>query len=168
MHWDLQQLFRLHSKELLRFLRRRGASEENAADLMQDAFVRLAGIEPAGGAAVTNPRAYLFRISRNLSIDHARTLAIQNRYMQPGQPDDVADLTPSVETAIDFRQRVERLERVIAQLPERQREVFLLHKYEELSHSEIASRLGISKSMVEKHMIKALAYLRDNLTDLMK
>lgn len=166
MHWDLQQLFRRHSKELLRFLRRNGVSEDTAADLMQDAFLRLATINPAAGAAISNPRAYLFRISRNLSIDHIRSMAVQNRYTQPGLPTEIAELKPSAETEVDFKQRVTRLGRAIETLPERQREVFLLHKYDELSHSEIAERLGISKSMVEKHMMKALAHLRDSLGDI--
>ncbi|WP_454856410.1 RNA polymerase sigma factor [Rhizobium binxianense] len=166
MHWDLQQLFRRHSKELLRFLRRSGVSEDTAADLMQDAFLRLAAINPATGGVIGNPRAYLFRISRNLSIDHTRSLAIQNRYVQSGLPEEVVEARPSAETEVDFRQRIHRLERAIETLPERQREVFLLHKYEELSHAEIAERLGISKSMVEKHMMKALAHLRDSLGDL--
>jgi DNA-directed RNA polymerase specialized sigma24 family protein len=41
--------------------------------------------------------------------------------------------------------------------------VFLLHKFEGLSHADIATRLGISKNMVEKHIIKALAHCRDRL-----
>lgn len=167
MHWDLQQLFRRHSKELLRFLRRSGVSEDTAADLVQDAFLRLASINPATGGAIGNPRAYLFRISRNLSIDHIRSLTTQNRYVQSGLPaDEIAEIRPSAETEVDFKQRINRLERAIETLPERQREVFLLHKYEELSHAEIAERLGVSKSMVEKHMMKALAHLRDSLGDL--
>ncbi|KKX27167.1 RNA polymerase sigma factor [Rhizobium sp. LC145] len=167
MHWDLQQLFRRHSKELLRFLRRSGVSEDTASDLVQDAFLRLAAMSPAAGEVVGNPRAYLFRISRNLSIDHARAHAVQSRYIQPGLPAEIAEAKPSAELEVDFKQRVARLERAIQTLPERQRQVFLLHKYEELSHAEIAERLGISKSMVEKHVMKALVHLRDSLADLL-
>ena len=58
-----------------------------------------------------------------------------------------------------------RLERAIDDLPRRQREVILLHKFEGLSYSAIAERLGISKNTVMVHMMRALAHCRDRLAD---
>ncbi|MNL68404.1 putative RNA polymerase sigma factor FecI [compost metagenome] len=73
----------------------------------------------------------------------------------------------SVDRVIDYRQRLAALERVIADLPSRQREVFLMHKFDGLSHSEIAAELGITRSAVEKLIMKALAACRDRLDGLL-
>lgn len=167
MHWDLHKLFRRHSQELLRFLRRNGVSDDVAPDLMQDAFLRLASAHKPGDTVVSNPRAYLFQVSRNLVIDHARSITVQKRVFVADVPADIPAMQPSPETEADFRQRMERLGQAVAQLPARQREVFLLHKFDEMTHSEIAVHLGISKSMVEKHMIKALIRLRESMDDLL-
>lgn len=72
MAWDIQALFRRHAKDITRSLCRRGLSEETAADIMQDTFVRVLTAVPSDGAAVQNPKAYLYRVSRNLSINHHR------------------------------------------------------------------------------------------------
>lgn len=166
MGWDLNKLFKSHSNELLRFIRRAGVPEEEAPDLVQDAFLRLATTHD-GQASIANPRAYLFRVSRNLVTDHARARAVRQRYTQADAPTNVAAPAPPPEVAMDYRRMVQKLEGALAELSYRQREVFLLHKFEELSHTEISVRLGISRSMVEKHMMKALLNLRTELGDML-
>ncbi|MFK4772326.1 MULTISPECIES: RNA polymerase sigma factor [Rhizobium/Agrobacterium group] len=166
MGWDLHKLFKSHSSELMRFIRRAGVPEDDAPDLLQDAFLRLATTHD-GQASIANPRAYLFKVSRNLVTDHARARAVRQRYSQADAPTDVVAPAPPPEAAIDYRRMVQKLEGALAGLSDRQREVFLLHKFEELSHSEISVRLGISRSMVEKHMMRALLNLRTELGDML-
>lgn len=67
------------------------------------------------------------------------------------------------DAALERRERLRLLAHAIAELPPRRREVFLLHKIDGLSHSQVAERLGISRSKVEKHVMKALAHCRDRL-----
>ncbi|RYG95479.1 MAG: RNA polymerase sigma factor [Alphaproteobacteria bacterium] len=164
--WDLNKLFKSHSNELLRFIRRAGVPEEEAPDLVQDVFLRLATTHD-GQDSIANPRAYLFRVSRNLVTDHARARAVRQRYTQADAPTNVAAPAPPPEAAMDYRRMVQKLEGALAELSYRQREVFLLHKFEELSHTEISVRLGISRSMVEKHMMRALLNLRTELGDML-
>ncbi len=164
--WDLHKLFKSHSNELIRFIRRAGVREDDACDLLQDAFLRLVTTHD-GQASIANPRAYLFTVSRNLVTDHARARAVGQRYIQAEARTDVVAPEPPPEAAIDYRRMVQKLEGALAGLSDRQREVFLLHKFEELSHTEIAVRLGISRSMVEKHMMRALLNLRTELGDML-
>lgn len=76
MAWDFQELFRRHAKEIARALRRRGLAEDVAADLTQDTFLRVMASPPGEATQNHNPRAYLFEVSRNLSINYHRRQAI--------------------------------------------------------------------------------------------
>lgn len=150
--------------ELLRHLNRRLGADLDADDVLQDTFLRLHSI-PAD-SDIRNPRSYLFRIADNLAMDRIRSRRTLGRYVASADNPDAVDESPSPESVVDYRQRLARLEQAVAELPDRQRQVFLMHKFDGLSHSEIAGELGITKSAVEKLVMKALAHCRDRLGDL--
>lgn len=150
--------------ELLRHVTRRLGRDADAGDVIQDTFLRIQRI-PAG-AEIQNPRSYLYRMADNQALDHLRERQSRQRYFSSDDYADPADEAPSPESIVDYRQRLARLKQAIAELPARQKEVFLLHKFDGLSHSEIAERLGITRSAVEKLVMKALAHCRDRLGDL--
>ena len=158
---DVQELYRQYGQELNGYLFRRLECAETAADLTQEAFVRLLRAGPA--SLVENPRAYLYRIASNLLTDHYRDQTRQPRTTAEDLSAAVVDGTPGQERALLAKDQVGHLERAIEELPPRQREVLLLHKFEGLSYGEIADRLGISKNTVMVHMMRALAYCRDHL-----
>jgi RNA polymerase sigma factor (sigma-70 family) len=151
--------------DLGRRLNRRLATSIDAQDVLQETWLKLA--RTAGLPDVLNPKAYVGQIAGNLAIDLIRAQKVRDRYFAPTEFHDMPAETPSAERIVDYRQRVARLEAIIAELPRRQREVFLLHKFDGLSHSQIAERLGISRSAVEKLVMKALASCRDGLGDLL-
>jgi transmembrane sensor len=74
--FDVQDLFRRHSQELKHFLRRRGHNAETAADITQDTFLRVLASPPAEVCPNYNPKAYLYQVSRNLSVNHQRRIAV--------------------------------------------------------------------------------------------
>lgn len=145
LSWDLHKLFKAHAKEIARALRRRGLSEDAAADITQDAFLRVLAAAPKDGAVVHNPRAYLHQVSRNLSINLERRersspfVATSEEALA-----QVPDLTPSPETVVHDRQRLKLMEAALAELPERTRRAFELHRLDELTIAEIAQQLGLS------------------------
>lgn len=150
--------------ELVGYLTRRLGGRSEAEDAFQDTFLRAQGIAPA--AEIANPRAYVFRIAENVATDRLRGRVAQKRYFSADEvPDTPADIA-SAEQIVDYRQRLERLETIIGALPARQRQVFLMHKFDGLSHAEIAQELGISKSGVEKLIMKALSTCRQKMEDL--
>ncbi|MCX5581680.1 RNA polymerase sigma factor [Kaistia terrae] len=152
--------------ELLRHVTRRLGRDADAGDVIQDTFLRIQRI-PAG-AEIHNARSYLYRMADNQALDHLRERQSRQRYFSSDEYVDPADDSPSPEAIVDYRQRLTLLQQAIAELPARQKEVFLLHKFDGFSHSEIAERLGITRSAVEKLVMKALAHCRDRLGDLIE
>jgi DNA-directed RNA polymerase specialized sigma subunit, sigma24 homolog len=55
---------------------------------------------------------------------------------------------------------IRRVERAIARLPKRTREVFMMHRFDDLGYDRIAHRLGISKKAVEREMVRGLRAIR--------
>lgn len=154
----LTQLFLAHRRELQRYLTERLHDRELAADLMQETFLRFA--EQSSGPAIAHDRAYLYRTAHNLVVDHARRAARHGTEVRPhGELTQFPEDTPGAEVTVDARRRLLRLHAAIEELPERTRRVFVLHRIEELSYREVAARLGISESSVQKHLAKALRHV---------
>ena len=162
-HSDVRRFYFEHGEELRRYLTRRLNCAQTAADLTQEVFVRLMRSEAAG--ALENPRAYLYRIASNLLADHFRGAKLQPKVTGAALWETVPDEAPSPERALLTRDELRRLEGAIDELPPRQREILLLHKFEGLSYGAIAERLGISKNTVMVHMMRALARCRDRLSE---
>ncbi|MFG1181953.1 RNA polymerase sigma factor [Xanthobacter versatilis] len=162
----LLNAFARHYDELLRHVARRIGNPAAANDVVQDTFLRVHACAPT--AEIASPAAYLFRVADNIAIDHLRHEAVRSRVVSAdAECEGVAAPDPSPEHALDYKQRLRALDAAVAELPPKCREVFLLHKFDGLSHGEIAERLGISRSMVEKHVMKALVHCRDRLADLL-
>lgn len=167
---SLEALYRLHSKDLLRFLIARTGDASEAEDILQELWIRL---QRVSGIPIASGRAYLFRMAQNLIVDRLRekqrrmrreSLWLDQRGSRTPAGESV-DPTLSAEDAIIEREETVRLAGAIEAMPEGARRVFRLHKQEELSHAEVAMQLGISKSGVEKHMAVAMKYIRRAFLD---
>ena len=165
LSWDLHKLFHRHAAELVRVLTRRGHSPETAADITQDAFVRLLTAQPANVGLAANPRAYLFAITRNLSIDLARRDRIApNVELTDEMAERIVDPSPLPETIVYDKQRLAATQRAIAELPERTRLAFELHRLDELTIAEVAVRIGLSTSRTWSLIRDAYKHIRLRLT----
>ncbi|MCS6624519.1 sigma-70 family RNA polymerase sigma factor [Roseibacterium beibuensis] len=147
------------ARPLRSFFRKRACNEQEADDLVQEVFVRLAAREPA--ASMDHAEAYIFQIAANLLRDRARrqaTRSAADRALEAKGGNSFEEISP--ERVLLGKQRLALLERVLGELPERTRVVFLLHRFEELKYAEIATRLEISVSSVEKHMMEAMRQIK--------
>ncbi len=153
--YSLLQSFAEHRQALTRFLTRRLDNPALAEDLAHETWLRAAN--RAGGAVIGNPRSYLFRIASNLVIDHQRHVSQRIELQATEEAAYVADSQPSPENVVLYRSEFARLVRVIDGLSPRCREIFLLCRFEDLSHAEVAERLGISRNTVVSHMVNAMA-----------
>lgn len=158
------ELIQQYRDELLSFLIQRYHCPEAAADILQDAYLRL--LSHSSGDAIQNPRAFLYRIVSNLAIDYHR---IDNRnrarHADAAELADLADDEPALEHQIYTFEQIECLKRAVAELPPRCREVFILHKFRHYPYSRIIAELGISESTVLKHIVKAMEHCRKRLQE---
>lgn len=137
-------------------LMRRGRTEHEADDLLQEAWLRLTRHEKA--KPVHTPEAFLMRTALNLSIDQRR--AEQARGEQVAIEDVVIlDGAPDAEAVLQGRQRLERLASGLDRLPARTREILLAHRLDGRSYTDIAQEHGVSINTIEKHIAKATLQL---------
>jgi RNA polymerase sigma-70 factor (ECF subfamily) len=154
--------------ELLRFLTARLGDPAAAEDVLQDLWLRLQAIDTG---PVANGRAYLHRAAQNIALDTVRARqrgSARDRQWataHSGSGAEPVDLSPNAEAGMLAREEAAALASAIAALPEAAGRAFRLHKLEGLSHAEVAERLGISRSGVEKHIAVAMAHLRRAMKD---
>lgn len=148
---------------LQRLLGRRLHRQEDAEDALQDVFARYAA---AGKALPADQQeAYLRVVARNVAND-AWQRSARREQVEAVSLDEHADLAEQVAAdagadplrRLDQRQRLQRLEQALAELPERRREAFVLHSIDGLTQTEVAQRMGISRRMVHNHVTLAMAY----------
>lgn len=144
---------------LLRFLVLRGATPDEAEDVLQDVSLALAA-ERIG--PVADPRAYLYRMTTNHFLGHRRTAG--RRLQREGDwvathtnENPERDEHPSAETRLIAREQVAILQAVLDRLPERTRLVFCRFRIDGESQRVIAAEIGTSISAVEKHLTRAYA-----------
>lgn len=136
---------------LMRLVQRIVGSASAAEDVTQSMWLRIQRIDDH--PPIENKRAYLYRLARNLAIDHAH--ADRRRAAIHAEAADL--LSQPVEGSAGerphlARDQLQRIAAVIATLPVRTQEVFILSRLEGLSYRDIAARLGISRPTVEKHL----------------
>ncbi len=147
-----------------RFLQARLGMSADVEDVLQDLYLKVAALDPT--MEVRDTRAFLYRLASNQMMDRwrsgqrsvARDAAWRLANHAVGTTEDMDD-APSAEAVVAGRQRLASLTTAVARLPDKTRTVFSLHKFEGLSYAEVAIRLGISRSSVEKHMMDALRTL---------
>ncbi|WP_460273883.1 RNA polymerase sigma factor [Celeribacter sp. ULVN23_4] len=162
----MQSLFLSHRRELELYLTRKMQDPEVAADLTQETFLRFMQRRNDSEAVIDNVRSYLYRIAHNLMVDYLRQ---QGRAMveMPGPEllEHVSDDRPDQEQTTLGRERVQQLVFALKDLPQRSRQVFILNRIEGLSYREVATRLEISESSVQKHLAKALLHVSRRLAE---
>jgi RNA polymerase sigma-70 factor (ECF subfamily) len=152
------ELYRATIQPLRRYLGRMLADRTEAQDVAHDAYLRL--YPHVIERPPENPEALLFTTARRLALNRLKRRHIAPFATSPADTADHASAAPGVTDEVMARQDLEQLEHAIADLPAGCRSVLLLRKVELLSHREIAERLGIAISTVEKQHARALRLLR--------
>jgi RNA polymerase sigma factor (sigma-70 family) len=166
----LAALYVQQRAELLRFLRARTRDPAEADDVIQELWIKL---QEGRAGPVGNGRAYLFQMANNLVLDRARERRRRHLRDQSWTEQSVDFSVGEVAIAPQIRpdeavleaEEFQQLQVALQSLPEAARRAFCLHKIDGLSHAEVATRLAISRSGVEKHVAVAMKYLRRALLD---
>lgn len=144
-------------KFLARFLRH----EQDIEDIAQQAYLQAYSAEQDRGT-IEQPKAFLFSIAKNLALNE---LSRKSRQMticiEDAQFPYLVESAASLEDEMEARQTLGLYCEAVASLPETCRRVYLLRKVHGLPHKEIADRLGISRSTVEKHLRTGMQCCRD-------
>ncbi|MGE8612875.1 MAG: sigma-70 family RNA polymerase sigma factor [Achromobacter veterisilvae] len=154
-------------RELLNFCNRIIGNSDAAADAVQETYARVLSAQRKD-RDVTEPRALLYRTARNLITDqHRRNVVRGQTAGSDAEPDAdlvlddlAAPLAFEPEAAAMSAQAVAAMLDVIRALPPRCRQAFVLHRFDGLSHAEIAERMDISRKMVEQHIKVAMLACR--------
>lgn len=143
---------------LRRYLARMLGNSAEAEDIAHDAYLRVYPV--AQKRTVEHPEALLYVTARRLAINRLKRRSISPIGQKALDFDTTASRSPGVEDQVMARQELRLLSDAIEELPAGCRAVLLLRKVELLSHREIAARLGIAVSTVEKQHARALRLLR--------
>ena len=148
-----------HYEELIGTWTRRLRNRQQAQDLAHDTFVRVLETD---AAPVEQPRAYLHPTARNIAVDDFRRAERRDAKERATMPPSASE-TGDPEQFMRALQLAESVERALQELPLNCRKVFVWQKIEGLTQAEIAERLGLTKNMVEKYMIRTLRHLRERV-----
>jgi RNA polymerase sigma-70 factor (ECF subfamily) len=143
---------------LRRYLATILGSSHEAQDIAHDAYMKT--YRAMHEHPVEKPSAFLFTTARRLALNYRMR---RGDRMQPTEAADLEAKSPAAPDAAELaatREKADALAEAILALPSGCREVLMLRNLEELSHDQIAERLGISRSGVEKQLSRALRLLR--------
>jgi RNA polymerase sigma-70 factor (family 1) len=152
---QFRELFEAHAGHVRNFIYYKCGDLAQAEDITQETFLRL--WREREKIDLNRVRSFLFTVANNLFLDSTRRQKVALKYQnQPTRDRD----HESPEHVLEQKEFREQLETAINDLPETQREVFLLNRIEKMTYREIAEQLGVSVKAVEKRMGKALKRLR--------
>ena len=151
----VRRIYRAHRSELVCYLmQKHRLNEADAEDLVQVVFERFA--VRADDDQVANVRAYLYRMANNAAIDRARRQQVQRRHAELTAAEE-PEQASGPEHWMEQHQRLGLLARVLWGMPKKRRELLLMSRFDGLSFAEIARRVGLSETVVRKHINNALA-----------
>lgn len=153
-----------HEADLRVLLRRMAVPEQEIGDIVQETYLQLTKLDSIGH--IRSGRAYFFTTARTvllMRIRHERIVRIDS--MTEMQALTLADETPGPEQQVSARMELERVRRIIEDLPERCREIFELRRIQGVSQREIAEQLGIPEHTVEQQAVRGLKLIRKALFD---
>ncbi len=153
----VDEAFRRREAKLRDIGRRVG--QQDVEDLYQDAFVKI--VERSQAEDIPKLDNLLRHVVRCLTIDRSRLRDRRQTFNSDEAGDNAVDAVANPERQIIGSQRLKRVMAAIEAMPPKRREVFLMHRVDELTYAQIARRLNVSAKTVEKHFALAMRQLSD-------
>lgn len=147
--------------EVLSFISRSVGCRDKAENIVQEAYTRLLSNRTNKQSQDDNhQRALFFTTAKNIVIDHYRR---SKKFAEPVEIELIAPTDFEPEAKLASQQQLNLLYTCIDQLPLKTKQTFVLYKFKNLSYQQVADQMGISVSMVEKHLAIAMLACRDTL-----
>lgn len=156
---EFKSLFDEHFDPLRNYLYYRCGDADLATDIAQDTFMKL--WEKQLDRPPKELVGLLYKMAKDAFISKHRRQQVEQKYI--AKPPDKEE-SQSPEDELSYKELNQNYEKALKEMPEIQREVFLMSRMDELKYHEIAERLELSVKAVEKRMKNALQFLREALT----
>ena len=159
---DFTYLHNKYRRPIVSYFKRKLPKSDEWEDMAQQVFINLA-------KAMRHPefifsQNLIYVIARNVLIDHIRWRKSREIDNHDVIDDNIInDDLPSAEKTLHSKQKLDRFFDHVDNLPLRCKQVFILHRVKHMSQQDIADRLGISRSTVQKHMMNAMAKLQSSI-----
>lgn len=153
--------FKSHAKLLRNFIYYKFGDLDQAEDIVQDSFIKL--WNNCKDVPVGKAKSYIYTVANNFAISITRHQKVRfkyQNYITDRKQDHTNESPEFLVLENEFR---DKLNKAIADLPDRQREVFLLSRIDKKTYKEIAEMSNVSVKAIEKLMHKALVTLRDKI-----
>lgn len=161
----LEALYRTYSARLVRRLARR-IGNDDAGDVVQEAFAKLVGGPPATPErAINSPEAFVTTVATNVLRDRARAAARLAFDYQVAMGEQTS--APDIHRTAESREALRAIELALANMIPRRRRIFMLHRFENMTYAEIGLEVGMSEKGIKTQIAKALAELRLAAGDLL-
>jgi RNA polymerase sigma-70 factor (family 1) len=153
-----ETVYKQYSKDLRRFIFFKTQDLDKAEDILQETFIKL--WDNCGKVKYDSVKSYLYTIATNTFLNMIKHDKVVKKH-QDALPRRSTNESPEfIMLENDF---MDKLQRTIDSLPEKQKEVFLLNRIENKKYKEIAEQLGVSVKAVEKRMHLALVVMREQI-----
>ena len=152
---DLLSAFLKTQPQVKRYLLKSTGSYQDAEDIAQEAWIKLAR---NGATALAAPVPYLMRIVRTLALDHGRGRKRRLTGVEIDEILSVPDDRPDPERETDGQDQLLMLSRIMGELPDRQRKILIATRLQQRSHADVAAEFAVSVRTIELEIRKALNY----------
>lgn len=152
-----------YRRPLISYFQRRGVTQDQCEDLTHEVFAR---VSKRNADAMANAEAYVFSSASSVYVDHVRRR--KSHFIDAH--DDISEFefeseAPGQSRVLEGKEALQRLAVILEELPEKTREILLLSRLEGLSHTQLATRFGLSVSSIEKHLARGLIHVRKSFAD---
>ena len=154
----VERLFNEHNESLIRFLRARLRSDEEAKDVAQEAYVRLLQLDHP--EAVSYFRAFLFKTAANIAIDRLRRDTLDQKHLTLGFFEQGV---PSAEHTEMQRELLRKVGDCLEELPPKCRKAFLLSRIYGVRTADIAAQMRLTKRMIRIYLVRATLHCQCRL-----
>ena len=158
-----EQIFENYYRKVYAFSLRNFRNKEDAEEAVQDVFYNL-WKERTKLKDLKDLEAWIFSVCLNIMRKHFRKLAIEKKYLTKFA-ESYLDSDSSTVTEVEYRDLLEKTDKIIENLPPRQRTIFLLSRKESMSNLEISKKLSISVRTVDNQLSRAKAFIKEALID---
>lgn len=164
------KIFHAYNRKLINVIRRRVGAED-AEDLAQEAYLKLLKCVESGSIdpfSVDNPESYIVQIGRSVTFDHLRRgrARASGKHFPISEIGEVETLSADVARQDDelaSKQGLSQAMRAINAMPPLMKEVFIRHRFRDMTYKAIASELNISTAAVGRQIASALALLHSEV-----